>query len=246
MHKCLVIDDEKPVFIAITKLGHWSSYHLEKPLYAENGRDAMEILRREKPAVVFVDMQMPVMSGSEFLREASGLSRSTGFIVVSGYDEFQYAQNAIRCGAMDYLLKPVAEDALNEAIDKTMHTLYPEEDFQEEESTGEMSAQDVVALLHDTIERNYTDNIRLQDFADEYFFSKEYLSRLFKNTYGIGISEYLTKVRMERASELILRQEITISDIASRVGYSDNAYFSKVFRAYFGKTPSEYRALYLS
>ena len=82
----------------------------------------------------------------------------------------------------------------------------------------------------------------MTQFADRYFFSHEYLSRLFKSTYHLGISEYLTSVRMERAASLLKDPAIRITEIASRVGYPDNTYFSKAFRNYFGVSPSEYRS----
>lgn len=246
MHKVLIADDEKPVRITISKLGKWSRWHIDSPLFAENGREALKTMMEVHPSIVFVDMQMPVMSGSEFLKQASALklSQPCCFIVISGYDEFQYAQNALRCGAVDYLLKPVVSQELNAAIEKAMKQLYPDENFDQPSGAvpAELPASEVVDLIHDTIETRYSENIRLQDFSDRYFFSREYLSRLFKAKYGTGIYEYLTEVRMKRAEELLKKPEESISDISSRVGFTDSNYFSRAFRSYSGKTPSEYRS----
>jgi two-component system response regulator YesN len=99
----------------------------------------------------------------------------------------------------------------------------------------------VTEFFHTEIETRYSENLKIQEFADKYFFSREYLSRLFKNRYGIGIYEYLTKVCMDRAKSLLADPEVGISDIAVRIGFSDAGYFSKAFRAYTGQTPSEYR-----
>ena len=78
-------------------------------------------------------------------------------------------------------------------------------------------------------------------FAEKYFFSQEYLNKLFKNKYGFTIYEYVLKLRMERAAELLAQPDIKISDIAERLGYADNHYFSKAFRTYYHVTPTEYR-----
>ena len=78
-------------------------------------------------------------------------------------------------------------------------------------------------------------------FADKYFFSKEYLTRQFKARYHCGIYEYVLQVRMERARELLLDPGIKIQDISQRVGYSDNNYFSKAFRTYYGISPTAFR-----
>ena len=241
MHKVLIVDDEKPVRIAISKLGHWAQWHLEQPQYASDGKEALRLLSELRPAIVFVDMQMPVMNGVEFLRQASARDTGAAFIVISGYDDFSYAQSAIRYGASDYLLKPVVADDLNEAIGRVMTSRFPEEDFSIQAREPALSAAEVVELIRETIETNYAENMQLQDFADKYFFSKEYLSRLFKSKYHVGIYEYLTDVRMKRAAELLCDPSIPISDISSRVGYSDNNYFSKAFRNAWGISPSEYR-----
>lgn len=246
MHKALIVDDEVPVRVAISKLGDWKKWHIETPLlYAENGREALNVLMELRPCLVFIDMQMPVMNGKEFMKKARELAADLplGFIIMSGYDTFDYARAGIRFGAMDYLLKPVAADELNEAIGRAMQSLFPEEAYGYSQNTKqpEFSADEVTELVHTAIETRYSESLRIQDFADHYFFSREYLSRLFKSRYGIGIYEYLTQVRMERAMSLLADPENGISDIALRIGFSDAGYFSKAFRAFTGQTPSEYR-----
>ena len=242
LHKALIIDDERPVRIAIQKLGSWSHYNLEKPLECENGAEGLKLMRELHPCLVFVDMQMPVMTGTEFLKKACNEFKDTAYIVVSGYDDFSYAQSALRYGAMDYILKPVVETELNASIESAMKKLFPDEVFGME-SEPSLSAEEVVEMIRDTIEKNYSVSIRISDFSDRYYFSREYLSKLFKQKYGLGIYEYLTNVRMERARELLSTSDTRIRDISLRVGFADTNYFSKAFRNYTGKTPSEFRKM---
>lgn len=75
-----------------------------------------------------------------------------------------------------------------------------------------------------------------------YFFSKEYLSRLFKQRHGANIYEYLQQVRMSRAKELLLNPDMKVKDIAQRTGFEEKSYFSKAFRTYFGVSPTAFRA----
>ena len=242
-YKTLIIDDEKPVRIAISKLGRWAKYHLERPAQAQNGKEGLKAMRELKPALVFLDMQMPVMNGKEFLEKASKEFPDCAFIVISGYDDFEYARTAIRHGAIDYLLKPVVEDDLNNAIERTMKSLHPDESFEDssESPKDNPPAEDVIVLIKEQIDKNYSENIKVSDFSEKYFFSGEYLSRLFKLRYDSNIYEYLLMVRMERAKELLREKELKIQDISLRVGYSDTNYFSKAFRNYTGLTPSEFR-----
>lgn len=241
MYKALILDDERPVRVAVAKLGDFARFHIEAPLEAENGRDALALIQRHVFDICFVDMQMPVMDGTAFLRQASACSPDTAFIVISGYDDFAYVQNALRCGAVDYLLKPIVKEELNDAIEKAIRKNYPDADFSvESENTG-ISAEEVIAIIHSKIEQNYQENIQLADFASRYFFSKEYLSRLFKAKFGCNIYEYLIRVRMEHARTLLLDPERRILDIAQSIGYADANYFSKAFRNFCGQTPSEFR-----
>ena len=124
MYKALIIDDERPVRIAISKLGDWNHFHIEMPEMAENGKDALEKMQSGNYDICFVDMQMPVMNGSMFLQECAREFPDTGVIVISGYDDFSYVQNAIRCGAVDYLLKPIVKSELDLAIEKAIRKAF--------------------------------------------------------------------------------------------------------------------------
>ncbi len=243
MHKALIIDDERPVQIAISKLGHWSKYGVEMPVYAGNGKEGLVAMREIRPDIVFVDMEMPIMNGCDFLEKAGKEFPNSQYIVVSGYDEFQYAQQALRFGACDYLLKPVEEESLNKSIEKALLKINPNLSFNDKAtpSTNMVSPEEVIEIIKEYVESNYCTNIKLSMFADQYFFSQEYLNKLFKNKYHFTIYEYMLKLRMQRARELLEQPDYKIMAIAERLGYSDNHYFSKAFRTYYGLTPSAYR-----
>lgn len=247
MYKALIIDDEKPVQIAIQKLGNWNYYGIEPPHLAANGKDALQAMREFHPDIVFVDMNMPVMDGVSFLQAASGEFPDSQYIVVSGYDQFSYAQQALHYGACEYLLKPVEEEALNGAIEKAILRLDPDASFQESKkaSQREISPDEAVSIIKDYIDSNYCQNIKITMFSEKYFFSTEYLTRLFRNKYGFTIYEYVLKLRMERAKELLADGDNKIIDIAERLGSADNHYFSKAFRTCFNITPSQYRKDFL-
>lgn len=242
MYKTLIIDDENPVQIAISKLGKWSKYGLELPVIASNGKEGLRIMREILPQIIFVDMQMPILNGIEFLKCAIKDFPDSKYIVISGYDEFSYAQSAIKYGAIDYLLKPIVADELNNAIQKAVLQLNPLFDLEANAGNDtSISPDDVVEIIKDYIDKNYSQNIKISMFSDKYFFSKEYLSKLFKAKYSYGIYEYVLKIRMERAAELLRDDTIKIQDISERLGYTDNNYFSKAFRNYYGVTPSHFR-----
>ena len=243
MYKSLIIDDEKPVQIAISKLGRWHKYNIKMPELANNGAQGLKVMREIHPSIVFVDMNMPIMDGCSFLNVASKEFPECKFIVVSGYDSFNYAQEALRCGAIDYLLKPIEEEALSGAIEKALSML---SDYTTPEPSPKCMSPEVAADVRDYIDCNYHQNIKLSILEEKYHFSASYLTKLFNTAYGYSIYEYLLKVRMERAKELLENPNIKVLDIAERLGYSDNHYFSKAFKTYYNISPTQYRNEYLS
>lgn len=113
MLKILIVDDEPDICELIHKLIDWEELKLTSLGSSQNGIDAMEIILRQKPDIVITDIQMPGMTGLEMIEKASQQKLQTKFIVISGYREFEYAQQAIRFGVEDYLLKPISKTDLN-------------------------------------------------------------------------------------------------------------------------------------
>jgi two-component system response regulator YesN len=95
--------------------------------------------------------------------------------------------------------------------------------------------------IHDYIEHHFCDNISLESIADQFFVTKEHLSRTYKAHYDMTINEQLIRYRMEKAKILIHDQKLAIKDVALIVGYADLAYFYRVFKKHVGMTPGDYR-----
>lgn len=91
------------------------------------------------------------------------------------------------------------------------------------------------------IDEHYFEDIKISLFTDKYYLSREYLMKLFKQQYGFGIHEYVQKVRMGKAKELLGDSTLKIQDISEMLGYKDKNYFSKAFRNYYSVSPTEYR-----
>lgn len=240
MYKVMIIDDEAPARIAIRKLGHWADYRNTEFYEETNGARALKSMREIHPQIVFVDMKMPVMDGMEFLEKASGEFPESRFIIISGFDDFTYAKAAIKSGAVDYLLKPIDREELNTAIDRAVSSLNPRK--IESPKSVKISPEEVITLIRKDIDEHYSKPLKISHYAKQYYFTQEYLTRLFRQHYQLSIQEYLLQVRMTRAKELLQKPDIKIQDIAARVGYTDNNYFSKAFRTYFGVSPTSFRS----
>lgn len=111
-----------------------------------------------------------------------------------------------------------------------------------------ISAIDKTANTSDTIEQikaylydNFQNDISLDEIAQEFYFNKAYLGRLFKEKTGESFNYFLIKIRMQKAKELLKNPQYKIYEISAAVGYKSAKYFNKVFSAYYGISPTEYR-----
>ncbi|MCR5763919.1 MAG: response regulator [Treponema sp.] len=245
MYKALIVDDEKAIHIAVRKLGNWKEFNMEEPESAWNGKEALQKMRESKINIVFVDMNMPVMNGSDFLKEASIEFPETKFIVISGYDDFRYAKTALQANALDYLLKPIAREELNNVISRAIHLLDESSAMQAGKNgniseTG-LTPQTLPPAIKSYIDTHFSEDITLELLGNTFFFTKEYLSRLFKKRYSCGIYDYVLKVRMENAKKLLSSSNYQIQQIAYQTGYKDSNYFSKAFKSFYGISPTEFR-----
>ena len=118
MDKVLIIDDEKWVSEVIKMLIPWEDYGFTIARCCANGQEALEAVREEEPRLVFTDIRMPGMDGIEFLKEVSEANPELLCVVISGYNDFEYAKGALTYGAIGYLLKPIDEDELTQIVKK--------------------------------------------------------------------------------------------------------------------------------
>ncbi|MCD8217945.1 MAG: helix-turn-helix domain-containing protein [Clostridiales bacterium] len=102
-------------------------------------------------------------------------------------------------------------------------------------------ASDLVCKSLDYIHKNYRERITLEDTAEHVAVSPAHLSRLFKEDMGIGFAAYVNKIRMKKAKELLQESDRSLVDIALSVGYSNQQYFSMVFKREYGISPGQYR-----
>ena len=91
------------------------------------------------------------------------------------------------------------------------------------------------------VQSHLAEEISLSVLAEEFHFSTQYVSQLFKNEIGVNFLTYLTNIRMEKAKKLLLNTDLPIAEISEQSGYGDYRVFTKVFKKSEGVTPSQYR-----
>ncbi|AJY74210.1 response regulator transcription factor [Paenibacillus beijingensis] len=145
--KVLIVDDEEHVREGIELAVDWDQFGIAERLTAENGIEAMEMIRLHKPAVLFCDMSMPGMDGTELLRLLREESWDTQVIVVSGYDHYSYTRAALRADGVDYLLKPFRKSDLEQALARAVKAWKRQESTLREERERGHKLRQADALL---------------------------------------------------------------------------------------------------
>lgn len=116
MYKLILAEDEEDVREGIIAQIDWGSYGFEVVDQAENGREAAESIDRLLPDVVVTDIQMPFMNGLQLSEWIRSRHPNTKIIILTGYDEFEYAQKAIKLQIDEYILKPFSSQELIDTL----------------------------------------------------------------------------------------------------------------------------------
>lgn len=243
MYKVLIIDDIALVRDAIKILGQWDVFDISEIYEAENAQKGLSIIQTKKPDIIITDMKMPVMDGTALLQYIEAEHIPGKVIGISGFSDFSYMRTAIKSGVVDYILKPIDQQDLNNAISAAIGQLEQKTPDQKEISVKEtiQTENPVIQNIKAYIEKNYMSDISLSGLASTFYLSKEHLSRLFKKETGQNLFSYIMELKLEEAKRLLTETDRTLDDIAFSLGFSNGNYFSKVFKKNIGISPNNYR-----
>ncbi len=257
MIKTIVVDDEPAA------LERYSSYIEEYGCgfsvvaRCSCSSEAYSAVGRANPAVLFTDIRMPGEDGLSLLSRLRDSGWKGLAVVVSGYDDFTYAQQAIRLGVFDFLLKPVFPEDMKALLGKITAKLVcgsaSQADRRGAEGSGAIRAgrlpeprrgrelPEAVRKALAFIELNCDSRFSLDDAARAACVSPSWLSSGFKKIYGCSFMEYARLYRVEKARELLVTGDLPLKEIADRLAFPDLPTFSKLFRKIAGTSPGAYR-----
>ena len=247
MYTVTLIDDEYWALKGIANSFAWEQHGFRVVNQFTNPLEALEKLTEEATDVVITDVCMDALNGLEVISTLRSEKRIREFIVVSGYDRFDYAQKSLRLGVFDYLLKPIKRADMEQMMEKLFIQLESGRDVAAEAPLSEQPPDVLHGALHSILQdmkKHYGEPISLRQIADEHFISETYVCDLFRKHLGKTFSAYLQELRLEHARSLLQTTSQTVSEIAKRVGYGDVGYFCRVFRRCQGCSPAQYRRTY--
>lgn len=243
MYTAILVDDEYWALVALRKQFPWETYDFEVIGEFMDSDEALEEICQKRPDVVFTDIRMPGMSGIDLLREARRRGVESEFVIVSGYGEFIYAQEALQQGAFDYRLKPIQPGEAPQILEALVKRFHSKKEYfrQMEQPSFPACSNENFRKLLSYVGENYTHEIYLRDLADRFYLNEAYCSVLFKKNTGKNFSDYINGLRIDRAKELLDRTTKSVEEIGKAVGFQDYYYFNKVFKKYTDLTPTQYR-----
>lgn len=244
MYRVMIVDDEPIIVEGLSRSIPWENWDCQVVATANDGLEAKRLIDEFKPHMIFLDICMPEMDGLTLIAAIKSEYEDMEISILTGYRDFDYAQQAIRLGVSRFLLKPSNMNELEEAIGKMCNNL------KKKHITGEpgpgrshesTASSFIVKNALDYIKGNYTRKLTLNEVAEKTYVSQWHLSKLLNRHTGQSFSELLNHVRMEQAKELLKNPALRIGDIAEAVGFLDMAHFSRVFKKQEGISANEYR-----
>lgn len=177
-YKVMLVDDEEEVRIAMQNRINWEDIGFKVIATAENGEDALEQAEKNPPDVVLTDIQMPFMDGLEMLRKMKSIVPGVKSVIFSGYDEFEYAKEAIKLESEEYILKPIDAEELKqvfirikERLDEELLSRRDVETLRQyyQQSLPILKEQFIISLLEGRLSASKIDH-----YIKEYNFDADY------------------------------------------------------------------------
>jgi len=235
----LIAEDEKLIANNIANNIARLNPHFEVVGIASNGQQAYDLSHKIIPDVLFSDIKMPVMDGLTLISKINDTLPKIRTVIISGYDDFNLMRCALQQRAIDYLLKPVNYDELEQLLQRIERELLAERKILMGQRT--IDSEELAESIHIYIKHNYNSFIDFSEIADRFGFTQSYLTKIFKKYMEVTPARYLKEYRISVAKKLLMSSNLSIKEIADQVGFDDPFHFSKSFKDVVGESPNQFR-----
>jgi two-component system response regulator YesN len=241
MHKMkvMLVDDEVTVLEGYKKLFDWENHGFSIVCEANDGMSAVSLASRYRPDVILMDINIPLLSGLDAIQAIAKQLPDATFIIISGYDEFTYAQKAIQLRVAEYMLKPVKFDVLASVMDRIRRDKIKNRSFASDrkESNDGKRIYKIISYIHEHI----AEPISLKRLSEEFFLNPTYISQLFKSETGMNYHAYLMRLRVDSAKKMLSTSDMSIAQVADKTGFQNYRNLSQVFKRMENITPSKFK-----
>lgn len=240
MNRIYLVDDDPLILdYLIMKRGMFAEFGFEICGAETNPLKALEEIRKNRPNVVFSDLKMPEMSGTELFDALSGDVFKPVFVIISAYNNFADVRKVLAQAAyrgFDYILKPISDHTLANLLSRLAAEIsHDAGDSAPETMSRQLNS--IIKHIKDHPAMNHT----LESLSAQFSVNPTGICNLFTRHLDTTFRAYLTKLRMERAEEMLRVTDLTVKEVGMNCGYANYFHFTQLFDKTYGKTPTEYR-----
>lgn len=246
----LIVDDEKAIVQGIVKhISKLEDLHATA-VGAYSAEEALNIMEHFRPNLLITDIRMPDKDGLELIQEVNARNLCNHCIILSAYEQFEYAKKALDYHVLGYLVKPIdwseLDARLRELSQNTAQRQRTDEILQHYAGLYAHAARtDLSPTLKKItryVQRNYAQNLSLVQLSCQTGFTESYLCTLFKKELGITFLGYVNELRLRQAMTFLIESpQATIKDVSALVGYHSERQLFRLFSTHLGMTPQQFR-----
>ncbi|MBR5109780.1 MAG: response regulator [Clostridia bacterium] len=237
MRTLLIVDDEVMIADGLRAMLAEAFAGRLRVLRCYSAAQAMEIAGREAVDILLTDINMPDASGLELHKAFTEKQPGCRVIYLTGYSDFDYARKALDQHAFAYVLKGEGDDFVISTVERAMAA-----DAEQTKPAPEENGADWLPRLHEYIRAHLHEDLSLNRLAEYCHFHPVYLSRIYKETTGETLSDFINQARQEQAEHLLRNTRMTVLEISRFMGFATDNYFCRWFRKRVGVSPHAYRA----
>lgn len=248
MYRIMLVEDDEAIRYVYSRMKVWERYGFQIAAEAGNGQQALEEMKKNPVDAVFTDIRMPFMDGITLMKNIRQDYPEVLFVLVSSYNEFEYAREGLRLGALDYIVKPVGEADLEPVLSRIKEQLHTQEKkgisgLLESVIPDKSALSDTLIIkLGDYLEENIHRNLSIEEVAGALGMNKDYLGKQIKNKTGLSFRTLYNNIKIEYAKPLIKSGQYKVYEISELLGYSSPDYFTQLFKSVVKVTPAEYKS----
>lgn len=249
----LVVDNEPIITQGIVKrIDSWNLHTKTVGVYSSE--QALETMEFFMPDLLIADIEMPHINGLDLISIALEKGYCQKFIIISAYELFEYARQAIQYNVIDYIVKPVDWTVLEKHIRGFVQQPRMQEQFQKATAQcdvlKDIATTGISPSLHKItayLDMHYASDISLKQLAEMSDMSTNYICSLFKKELNLTYLDYVYHLRLQQAVKLLLAEpDKTMKEISRHIGYHSERQFFRMFRSTTGMTPQQFRDYYAS
>lgn len=240
LYTAYIVDDDALIVEDIVSTVPWMDNGFVVVGSATSPKKALEEIPALSPDVVFSDLKMPVIDGVDMIQKLNERGACCEYVMISAYGTFENSRRFFRENGFDYILKPInlqeVEFVLERLAKKLADKLPPAEAAEIDTPSGNQTFIDLLRYL----ECNFNQKNTLENLGKAFNLTPNYICRLFAKYRKTTLTSYITDLRMKAALEAMRSSKRAYKEIAINCGYNDYFYFCRVFKEYYGASPSIY------